>query len=63
MPVPFSSFLGVDPMTIFTPLTVGLLLLASLCGLGIGMLFDRTREIPKRDEMRHSDPSSLPKAA
>ena len=63
MPVPFSSFLGVDPMTIFTPLTAGLLLLASLCGLGIGMLFDRIDEIPKGDEMRHSAPSSLPKAA
>jgi hypothetical protein len=53
--VPFFPLLGLsdhlmllDPTIVFTPLTCGLVLLASLCGLGIGVLLARTREIPKR---------------
>ncbi len=43
--VPVFPFLGVppnmtllDPMTVFTPLTCGLVALSSACGLGLGML-------------------------
>ncbi|MGE0681082.1 MAG: hypothetical protein AB7P69_09320 [Candidatus Binatia bacterium] len=70
MPVPFFPLLGMsdhlmllDPRVIFTPLTCGLVLLASLCGLGIGVLLARTREVPKRMNVRHSASPSLPKAA
>jgi hypothetical protein len=68
--VPFFPLLGMsdhlmllDPTVVFTPLTCGLVLLASLCGLGIGVLLARTREVPKRIEAHHSAPPSLPKAA
>lgn len=70
MPVPFFSLFGtfnhltlIDPMLIFTPLTCGLVLLAGLCGLGIGLLLSRMPEVSERIDTRHSAPSSLPKAA
>jgi hypothetical protein len=70
MPVPFFPLLGVsdhlmllDPMVVFTPLTCSLVLLASLWGLGIGVLLARTRGVPKRIDARHAAPPSLPKAA
>ena len=70
MPVPFFPLLGtsnhlilLDPASVFTPLTCSLVLLASLCGLGIGMLLARTHEGSKRIDTRHPVLPSLPKAA
>lgn len=70
MPVPFFPLLGtsdqlllLNPPLVFTPLTCGLVLLASLCGLGIGVLLDRTRKVSKRIDTRDSTPPLLPKAA
>ena len=71
MPVPFFPLLGVspnwtllDPMTVFTPLTCSLVLLSSLCGLGLGVLLDRTRGLgAKRPATFHSTPPPLSKAA
>jgi hypothetical protein len=61
--VPFFPLVGVDPVTVFTPLTVGLVLLSGLCGIGITVLLDRLLAVPQRPERRHPEPSSLPKAA
>ena len=61
--VPFFPLVGVDPMTVFTPLTAGLVLLAGLCGFGITVLLDRLLEVPQRPERHHPESSSLPKAA
>ncbi len=71
MPVPFFPLLGVapnwtllDPMTVFTPFTCGLVLLSSLCGLGIGMLVINQRGgNTKRLATLHATPPSLSKAA
>ena len=64
MPVPFFPLMGtsnqlmlLDPRIVFTPLTCGLVLLASLCGLGLGVLLDRRRRVPKRVEGLPAAPS------
>lgn len=61
--VPFFPLVEVDPMTVFTPLTAGVVLLASLCGLGIAVLLDRIWGGPQRQERRQPEPGSWPKAA
>ena len=71
MDMPFFPFLGMgenmtllDPSVVFTPLTWGLMLLASLCGIGIAVLLSRIVERrPPRDETAHVGPPTLPKAA
>ena len=71
MLAPFFPLLGtssnltlLNPMTIFTPLTCGLVLLSSLCGLGIGILLDRVDgSRTEQPEASRSVPSTLPKAA
>lgn len=70
MSVPFFPLLGtshnlmlLDPRIVFTPLTSGLVLLASCCGLGLGALLSRTGEIPKRGGTHYPELSTLPKAA
>lgn len=69
MPVPFFPLVGLlnnltllDP-TVFTPLSCGLVLLSSLCGLGIGILIDRAYSTPVRGTVIPSTASALPKAA
>jgi hypothetical protein len=70
MPVPFFPLMGLlnnltllDPMTVFTPLSCGLVLLSSLCGLGIGIFIDRAYSTPVRGTVTHSTVPALPKAA
>jgi hypothetical protein len=71
MLVPFFPWLGtpsnlmlLNPMTIFTPLTCGLVLLSSLCGLGIGVLLDRAGgSRTEQPEASRSVSPTLPKAA
>jgi hypothetical protein len=53
-----------DPMTVFTPLTCGVAVLLSLCGLGLGMLIaraDTTRTAGSATP--HVTPPAVPKAA
>ena len=71
MPMPLFPLLGLpsnpmllDPMTVFTPLTCGVAVLLSLCGLGLGMLIaraDTTRTAGSATP--HVTPPAVPKAA
>jgi hypothetical protein len=61
--VPFFPLVGIDPMTIFTPLTAGLVLLAGLGGCGIAVVLDRLLKVPHRPKSHQPEPVSLPKAA
>ena len=63
MLVPVFPLVGMDPVTVFTPLTVGLVVLSSLCGIGMTVLLDRLLEGPQRSERHQPKPSALPKAA
>jgi hypothetical protein len=61
--VPVFPLVGIDPMTVFTPLTAGLILLAGLGGFGIAVLLDRLLKVPQRPERHQPEPVSLLKAA
>jgi hypothetical protein len=63
MPVPFFPLVGLDSMTIFTPLTAGLVVLAGLGGLGITLVLDRFLNVPHRPESHQPAAVSVPKAA
>ena len=70
MPVPFFPVAGflnnltlIDPMTVFTPLSCGLVLLSGLCGLGIGILLDRAYSAPVKGTIVPTNAPTLPKAA
>ncbi|HXG19843.1 MAG TPA: hypothetical protein VNN62_12340 [Methylomirabilota bacterium] len=71
MPVPIFPLLGMggnvtllDPRVVFTPLTCGLVVFSSLCGLGIAVLLSRRVEgRPHRSATSHFQPPILPKAA
>jgi hypothetical protein len=63
MVVPFFPLVGIDPMTIFTPLTAGLVVLAGLGGFGIAVGLDRLLKVPHRPESHQPESVSVPKAA
>jgi len=71
MPVPVWPLLGLshdvtllNPTTVFTPFVVGLVLLSSLCGVGLGVLIARAATAgTKRAATPHARPPTLPKAA
>ena len=71
MPVPLWPLLGLphnlallDPTTVFTPFVVGLALLLSLCGLGLGMLLARADTAgAKKTATPYATSPTLPKAA
>jgi hypothetical protein len=63
MLVPFCPLVGIDPMTVFTPLTTGLVVLAGLGGFGIAVVLDRLLKVPPRSESHQPEPVSVPKAA
>jgi hypothetical protein len=71
MPVPVFPFLGfftdpllLDPVTVFTPLTVSLGVFSLLCGLGIGALLDRMYAArTARASLSPTIPETFPKAA
>jgi len=71
MPVPVFPLLGLpnelmllDPTTVFTPFTVSLVLLSSLCGLGLGVFLARVDAARRRGSaLPHSTLSALSKAA
>jgi hypothetical protein len=71
MLVPFFPLLGLpnqpmlfDPALVFTPLTVGLVVLSSFCGLGLGVLLARVDAMHRRGTAApHSAPPPLSKAA
>jgi hypothetical protein len=50
-------------MTVFTPLTTGLVVLAGLGGFGIAVVLDRLLKVPPRSESHQPEPVSVPKAA
>jgi hypothetical protein len=64
---PLMGFLNnltlLDPTTVFTPLSCGLVLLSSLCGLGIGILIDRAYSTPVKGTIIPTTAPTLPKAA
>jgi hypothetical protein len=63
MVVPFFPLVGIDPMTIFTPLTAGWDVLAGLGGLEIAVVLDRLLQVPHRPASHQPAPVSVPKAA
>ena len=71
MPVPLFPIVGLpsNPMlldltTVFTPLLIGLVLLSSLCGLGIGVLIARGETSRTTSPtLSGSKSAELPKAA
>jgi hypothetical protein len=63
MVVPFFPLVGIEPITIFTPLTAGLVVLAGLGGLGIAVVLDRLLKVPHRPVSHQPEPISVPKAA
>lgn len=71
MPIPLFPVLGLpsNPLLLdltetFTPLCAGLVLLTGLCGLGIGILIDRTKETRGETSIEsRTGTSSLPQAA
>lgn len=71
MLVPFFPLLGLpsqltllDPTLVFTPLTVGLVVLSSFCGLGLGIFLARTDAAHRRGTATsHATPPTLSKAA
>jgi hypothetical protein len=67
---PIFPFLGVppnvqllDPLTVFTPLTVALVALGSLLGIALGMCIDRVATRRTRATPQSATAPTLPKAA